>query len=90
MAVNRKIRNKCPPSAILFENHAFDNSIIGTTFDGRAIYCYEKMVAELMGDEAWDYEDAIEWIEFNTIRALPYAGAKKPIIVYAMEDEYEH
>ena len=27
------------------------------------------------------YEEAIEWIEYNTIRALPYMGNKAPIIV---------
>jgi hypothetical protein len=86
MAVNQEIRNKLPPDAVVFDNHSYDNSIIGTTFDGRAIYEFNKMVKELMVDEGWTEEEAIEWIEFNTIRALPYGGEKTPMIVYTEEE----
>ena len=86
MSVNNEIRNKLPEDAIVFDNYAYDNSIIGTTFDGRAIYSYELMVKELMRDEGWDEIDAIEWINYNTLRALPYAGEKAPMIVYTDED----
>lgn len=37
-----------------------------------------------------DEEEAIEWIEYNTIRAIPYAGEKAPIVMYdlpVMEEE---
>lgn len=81
MSVNNSIRDELPDDTIVFDNHAYDNSIIGTTFDGRAIYLYELMVNELMEDEGWDESDAIEWIEFNTIRALPYIGDLAPVIV---------
>ncbi len=82
MSVNNSIREELPDDAIVFDNHAYDNSIIGITFDGRAIYCFEYMVEELMNDEGWNELDSIEWIEYNTIRAIPYAGKKAPIIVY--------
>lgn len=62
--------------------YAYDNSIIGTTFDGRTIYDFAKMVRELMDNENWTEEEAVEWIEFNTIRALPYGGEKRPMIVF--------
>ena len=29
-------------------------------------------------------EDAIEWIEYNTIRSLPYAGENAPIVMYRL------
>ena len=86
MAVNQEIRNKLPPDAVVFDNHAYDNSIIGTTFDGRAIYSFDKMVEELATDEGWTEIDAIEWINYNTIRSLPYGGEKAPLIVYTDED----
>lgn len=86
MSVNQDIRNKLPADAVVFDNHAYDNSIIGITFDGRAIYCFELMVKELMEDWHWSELGAIEWIEVNTIRALPYAGEKAPMIVYTDED----
>lgn len=82
MAVNLEIRNKLPCDAVVFDNMSYDNAIIGATFDGRAIYSFEKMTEELMNDEGWDEQDAIEWIEYNTLRALPYAGEKAPMVVY--------
>lgn len=83
MSVNQDIRNKLPPDAIVFDNHAYDNSIIGTTFDGRAIYDFDKMAEELMNDEGWSEEEAVEWLEVNTLRSLPYAGEKAPLVVYS-------
>ena len=80
--VNFDIRDKLPDDAIVFDNHAYDNSIIGVTLDDRVIYAFELMVAELMEDEGWEELDAIEWIEYNTIRSLPYVGKNAPLIVY--------
>lgn len=82
MAVNQDIRDKLPEDTIVFDNMSYDNSIIGTTFDGRAIYDFDLMVVELMDDEGWTDEEAIEWIEMNTLRAIPYGGDKAPIVVY--------
>ena len=82
MAVNFDVRENLPDGAIVFDSHSYDNSIIGVTFDGRAIYGYELMIQELMEDEGWEELDAIEWIEYNTIRALPYAGKNAPLVVY--------
>lgn len=81
MSVNQDIRNKLPPDAVVFDNYAYDNSIIGTTFDGRAIYDFDKMTEELMQDEGWTEEEAIDWIEYNTLRALPYGGDKVPLVM---------
>ena len=89
MAVNLNIREQLPPDAVVFDNEAYDNSIIGTTFDGRAIYVFEKMIKEYMEDNECNYDDAIEWIEYNTLRALPYARSygKPPIILYSNDEE---
>lgn len=40
------------------------------------------MVAWLVATEGMSVVEAVEWIEYNTIRALPYAGAEAPIIMY--------
>lgn len=82
MAKNEEIRNKLPEGALIFDNASYDNSIIGITLDDRVIYSFERMVQEYMSDNACDEIDAIEWVEYNTIRALPYAGDKAPMIVY--------
>ena len=84
MAVNLELRAELPEDAIVFDNMSYDGSIVGVTTDGRVVYDYEKMVEELMCDEEWSYEEAAEWIDYNTIRALPYAGDHGPIIMYRM------
>lgn len=86
MAINKDIRSELCEDAIVFNNPSFDNSIIGVTTDGQAVYDYEKMVEELMKDEDVSEQESIDWIEYNTIRALPYAGEMKPIIMFTFKE----
>lgn len=69
----------------LFENPRYPNSIIGLTVDDRAIYDMEQMIVDLMSEDEMSYIDALEFIEYNTIRALPYMGEDAPIILYTKE-----
>ena len=71
---------------VIFENYGYDDALVGVTHDNRAVYDFDKMVKWLMENEGFTCEDAIEWIEYNTIRALPYAGAGSPIVLYALEE----
>ena len=48
------------------------------------MYDYDKMVAWLMEQEGWSADEAMEWIEFNTIGALPSAGEAGPIVMYGL------
>jgi hypothetical protein len=69
-------------SAIVFDSPDFDSAIIG--FDmvtDRVVYDYERMIEHLMETDGMTYEDAIEFIDCNTVRAYPYMGAAAPIIV---------
>lgn len=66
----------------LFDNPSYPNSIIGLTIDNRAIYDMEQMIVDLMEEDKISYIDALEFIEYNTIRALPYMGGDAPIILY--------
>ena len=70
---------------LYFVNYSYDDALIGVSEDGRAIYNYYKMVDWLMEEEGWSDIDAIEWIEYNTLRALPYMGDKAPIIMYPLD-----
>jgi hypothetical protein len=70
---------------IYLTNYSYDDALIGVSEDGRAIYDFEKMIEWLIKEEGWSAEEAIEWIEFNTIRALPYMGSGAPIIMYPIE-----
>lgn len=88
MAKNLEIRDKLPFDTVVFDNQSYDNSIIGVTFDGRAIYDLHYMIDEYIQDNECSYDDAIEWIEYNTLRALPYAGNKPPLVVVDICKDY--
>lgn len=66
-------------------NYSYDDALIGVSHDGRAIYDYNLMIDWLMSKLGWSDNEAIEWIEYNTIRALPYFGEGAPIIMYGFE-----
>ena len=80
--VNPKIRERLDIGALVFDNPAYDNSIIGQTFDGRAIYDIELMAEELANDDEITTEEAMDFIGYNAIRSLPYAGEKAPVVVH--------
>ena len=67
---------------IIFSGDSYDDALIGVSEDGRAIYDFDLMVEWLMNQDGMEEEDAIEWIEYNTIRSLPYVGEKAPIVMY--------
>ena len=69
---------------VIFENESYDSALIGVTEDNRAVYSYEKMVEWYMEKNQCSEEDAIEWIDYNTIRALPYIGERAPIVMYEL------
>jgi hypothetical protein len=87
MAINEDVRSELCEDAVVFNNPSFDNSIIGVTTDGQAVYDYEKMVTELMADDGVSEQDAIDWIEYNTIRSIPYAGEMAPIIMFTFKED---
>ena len=80
--VNPEIRGRLDSDTLVFDNPAYDQSIIGQTFDGRAIYDIDKMAEELATDDEMTLEEAMDFIDYNAIRSLPYAGEKAPVVVH--------
>lgn len=72
--------------SIVFENPDYVTAIIGVSEDDRVIYDFDKMVEYLMKTDDMSFEDACEFIDFNTIRALPYMGEKAPIVMNSIEE----
>ena len=72
------------PGTVVFENPSYLDAIIGITDEGALCYSYEKMIKWLMDNDGMDYEGAMEFVDYNTIRAIPYAASMgvKPIVVY--------
>ena len=63
----------------------YDDALIGVSEDNRAVYDYDLMIESLMKTQNWCYADAVDWIDYNTIRSLPYLGSSAPIIMYRLE-----
>lgn len=70
---------------VVFSNYSYDDALVGVSDDNRAIYDYNKMIEWLVKKESFSEEEAIDWIEYNTVRSLPYVGDKAPIIMYPIE-----
>ena len=70
---------------IILKNYSYDDALVGVTDGNRAVYDYAKMVNWLVEKEGFSEIEAMEWIDFNTIRALPYMGGDAPIIMFAVE-----
>ena len=74
--------------SIILEGDEYADGEVGISNDGQVIYDYEKLVAAL--SKAWDCtaEEAIEWIEFNPIRSIPYMKSygPPPIIMYSFNE----
>ena len=70
------------PEAIILDG--LNDGIVGVDVDGHVVYSYDKCV-DCMIKHGMTDEEAIEWIDYNTIRAIPYMGEHKPIMMYTKE-----
>ena len=53
--------------------------------DTRFEYLPESFINEIMPEGIKSFEDAAEWVDYNTIRALPYMGEDAPIVMNRLE-----
>ncbi len=72
------IEEKTDEDVMVFDD--YETAFLGITLDDRAVYDYEEMVKYLMEKDGIDMSEAIEWIDFNTIRACDYIE-NPPIII---------
>ena len=89
--INKKFREQIATEiedSIILDNPSFDNSIIGFTDSGNLVYDYNRMVSEFAEENGVSDFEAIEFIDYNTIRAIPYMGDERPIIMYRFEENY--
>lgn len=84
MTAEEKMRLAGHAEVLLLKDYSYDDALIGVTEDGRAVYDFGKMVAWLVETQGFEEIDAVEWIEYNTFRALPYYGPDAPLIIYPL------
>lgn len=77
--------------SIVFENPDYDSAIIGYDMsNNRIVYDFELMIQDLINNDNMTYDDAVEFIHYNTLRAIPYAGEMAPIVLNRMEDYFDY
>lgn len=85
MKLNRDILNDMGyDNSTIFTNPDYDDAIIGISHDDRVIYDYDKMIAHLMEYENMTDEEAADFISYDTMRIIPYAGEYAPIVMYGI------
>ena len=70
-----------------FDPYYYDEAIIGVSHEGRVIYSYDKLIETLVAHDGMSPEEAMEWIDYNTIRGIPYMGEKAPIVMYDIVED---
>lgn len=65
---------------ILYNNPSYEGALIGITTDDRAVYSFDKMVESLMAEDNISEEEALEFIDYNTLGA--YIDPKQPIVIF--------
>lgn len=71
---------------IIFSHPDYASAFIGVSEDNRAVYDYDKMVKYLMDKDDMTDIEAIEFVEYNTIRSLPYFE-NAPIIIHNLASD---
>lgn len=74
-------------NSIVFENPDYESAIVGFDYNSdRVVYDYDKMVEFLVTTYSIAPEEAVEFIDVNTIRSLSYMGEKGSIILKTIQD----
>lgn len=73
------------PETVVLIDPDYASAVVGISGDGRLIYDYQLMVQWFMDANEATEDEAIDFIEYNTIRSLPYMGEKAPIILHKLE-----
>lgn len=81
-ALKQYLCEEVSPDTIVLENPDFISAVVGVSSDSRVVYSYDRMVEDLMATNGMSRDEAAEFIDYNTVRALPYMGEYAPIIVY--------
>lgn len=82
--VRELIENFGYEDIVIFSNPDYASAFIGVSEDNRAVYDFNKMVEYLIEMDDMTEIEAIDFIGYNTLRALPYFGDNAPIVIYPM------
>lgn len=75
------LTEQCFTDTVVLEGPSYISAVVGISTDGRLIYSRPLMVQYLRKKDGMTELDAEEFIDFNTVGALPNMGEKAPIIM---------
>ena len=81
MTARERIENEGYEDVIIYDNPSYDDALVGITNDNRAVYDYDKMIEWLIEKECMDYDEAADFISYNSSF---YYGEGYPIIIFAL------
>ena len=87
MSNREKLADAGYEAVVVFDTPDYDEALIGITEDDGAVYDLDLMIAHLVRTEGMDELEALDFIEYNTIRALPYVE-NAPVIIRRLESIY--
>ena len=75
---------------ILLEGDEFADGAVGISDNYHIIYDYDQLVHSLMSHDDLSFDDAVDMLEYNTLRALPYmqSQGRAPIIMNSFEIKF--
>ncbi len=82
MTASERLAEAGYEDVLIFSDPSYDDALVGVTESNQAVYDFDKMVDWLVQNDGLSHEEAVGFIEFNTIRALPYYGEEAPIVIY--------
>lgn len=84
MNAEEKLLDNGYEDVVFFTDFGYDDALVGVDINNRAVYDYQKMIEWLVINEELTDEEAADWIDYNTIRTLPYIGDGAPIIMHPL------
>lgn len=78
-------RDEVDEGTVFLEPPYLDAAIIGLAMIGGhevLAYSFQGLIKAYAEHDNMGYDNALEWVEHNTIRALPYMGPQAPILVF--------
>ena len=82
-----KLAETNPHAIVLEPRSTFNRAIIESTPDGKLVYSSEKIIRAFMDEDEMSEEEAIEYFEYNTVRAIDYMPkAHRPLLKYTEEE----
>jgi len=78
--MKKELKDQLKDESIILEPQSCFNLAIVRVDNYRLVYSYSLIVDALMIYDSITESEAIEFIEYNTIRSLPYMGEYSPII----------